>query len=224
MKMSMMAAIHEKLLKLNASSVAKISTGFVVNLASNDVERFEDACEFWMYLIFAPVETVLVLVCVSLVLGFLPAISGIGCILILGPLQGLLSKHIAKYRVKAAQFTDKRINLMGELISGILAVKMLGWEDPLLKDVASLRRKEHNLLKKMNYTVANIFALSGYIQTIMVCVTFVVVSSFCVRVKFAMCSLIFSIVSLEMNSTFQMYSLLSVYSICHGCGWLFSFL
>lgn len=223
MKMSMTAAIHDKLLKLNASSVAKISTGFVVNLASNDVERFEDACEFWMYLIFAPVETVLVLVCVSLVLGFLPAISGLGCILILGPLQGLLSKYIAKYRVKASQVTDKRINLMGELISGILAVKMLGWEDPLLKNVTSLRRKEHNFLKRMNYTVANIFALSGYVQTIMVCVTFVVVRSLFSRVRVAMCCLVYSIDSLEASSTFQMCFLPSACSIYHVYGWLYSF-
>eukprot|EP00210_Caulerpa_lentillifera_P008106 g7740.t1 len=173
-KMSMMAAIHEKLLKLNSSAVAKISTGHVVNLASNDVNRFEDACVFWFYLIFAPIETILVLICVTSVLGFLPAISGLGCIIILGPLQGLLSKYIAKYRVKTARVTDKRISFISEFISGILAVKMLGWEDPLLKEVKNIRNKEHNLLKKMNYIVANTFALSGYIQTIMVCATFIV--------------------------------------------------
>eukprot|EP00210_Caulerpa_lentillifera_P008112 g7746.t1 len=174
MKMSMTAAIHAKLVTLNSSSVSKITTGNVVNLASNDVQRFFDASVFWPYLIIAPIETILVLIMLSFVLGFLPAISGLSCVLLLVPLQTLLSKQIGNFRRKASGVTDKRINFMSELISGNLAVKMLGWEDPLVEKVNGIRNEEHKLLKKMSYIKASTMATAGLILTVMACVTFVV--------------------------------------------------
>lgn len=176
-KLSVLAAIHSKLLKLSSSSVAKITTGHVVNLASNDIQRLNEASLYWQFIILGPLETLFVLIMLSFVLGFLPAVSGIGCTLVLIPLQSLLSKQIGKYREKITRVTDTRINFMSEMITGNLAVKMLGWEDPLLEEVNSIRSKEHHLLKKMNYIKANALAMSGHIQTVMACVTFVVVRS-----------------------------------------------
>lgn len=175
--MSMVGAVHAKLLRLNSSSVAKITTGHVVNLASNDVQRLNEASLYWHFSVIGPLETILILIMVSLVLGVLPAISGISCALILIPLQSVLSRQIGRYRTRVSKITDRRINFMSELISGSLAVKMLGWEDPLLEEVNGIRSQEHKLLKKMNYIRANALAMSGYIQTIMACVTFVVVRS-----------------------------------------------
>eukprot|EP00210_Caulerpa_lentillifera_P008933 g8524.t1 len=174
MKMSMAAAVHAKLLKLNSSSVAKITTGYVVNLASNDVQRFFLPSLLWPYIIVGPAETILILIMLSYVLGLIPAISGLSCVLLLVPFQSLLSKQIGKFRSKVSKVTDKRINFMSELISGNLAVKMLGWEDPLLEKINDIRKTEHDLLKRMSYIKANTFALNGHIQTVMACLTFVV--------------------------------------------------
>lgn len=204
-KMSMIGAVHAKLIRLNSSSVTKITTGHVVNLASNDVQRLNEASYFWQFAIFGPLETILILILVSLVLGFLPAVSGISCALILVPLQSMLSKQIGRYRRRVSKITDKRINFMSELISGSLAVKMLGWEDPLLEEVNSIRNQEHKLLKKMNYIKANALAMSGHIQTIMACVTFVVVRSInLIRSVDLPCS----IDSLVRSSKLQMFCLL----------------
>eukprot|EP00210_Caulerpa_lentillifera_P006269 g5988.t1 len=172
-KMSIIAAVHAKLLTLNTSSVAKITTGHVVNLASNDAKRFTEAFTYWPFLVFGPLETILILIMLSFVLGFLPAISGLSCVLVLIPVQSMLSKQIARLRKKSTRITDRRINSISEIISGNLTVKMLGWEDPLLEEVHGIRNQEHRLLKKMNYIKANSLAMAGYIKTIMACVTFV---------------------------------------------------
>ena len=58
-----------------------------MNLSSSDVERFEFAAGFWPYLIYAPLEAVFVLCAVSSVLGFVPAIAGMGSIFVLIPVQ-----------------------------------------------------------------------------------------------------------------------------------------
>lgn len=173
--MSLTAALHSKLLHLSSSSLAKITTGHVVNLASNDVQRLSEAFLFWIGLILGPAETIGVLILLTFVLGFAPAGSGLSCVLILVPLEWLISKCRAKLRTKAAKLTDKRINLMSEIIVGNLAVKMLGWEDPLLEKVNSVRNEEHKMLKRLNYISASTLVFHGCLQTIMVCVTFVVV-------------------------------------------------
>eukprot|EP00210_Caulerpa_lentillifera_P007448 g7118.t1 len=173
-KMSMIAAVHAKLLTLNTSSVAKVTIGHVVNLSSNDAERFSEASIFWPFLLLGPLETIMILILLSFVLGFLPAAAGLSFTLVLIPLQSMLSQQIAKLRRKTTKITDRRINFMSEMISGSLAVKMLGWEDPLLEEVDGIRKQEHRMLKKMNYIKANSLSITGHIQTIMACATFVV--------------------------------------------------
>lgn len=50
MRQQVVAAIHGKVLRLNSASIAHVSSGHVVNLASNDVRRFDDAMPFWVFL------------------------------------------------------------------------------------------------------------------------------------------------------------------------------
>ena len=71
--------------------------------------------------------------------------------------------------------TDKRINLTGEIVSGSLAVKMLGWEDPLIADVCAIRQSEHRLLLAKGYIKALNLALPGLTRAFVVCVMFITV-------------------------------------------------
>ena len=100
---TLLAALHEKLLKLNSSSIARITTGemihgvshtdlcslqgHVINLASNDLKRFDNALPHWPYLFVGPFEAIFVLAAVSLYLGFLPAFAGMSCTLVIIPIQ-----------------------------------------------------------------------------------------------------------------------------------------
>lgn len=63
------------------------AAGHVVNLASNDVRRLDDALPFWIYVWSAPLETVCVLIMVAKELGWAPAAAGVSCILAVIPLQ-----------------------------------------------------------------------------------------------------------------------------------------
>jgi hypothetical protein len=47
MRQQCIAAINSKVLRLNAAAVSHISNGHIVNLASNDARRFDDAMPFW---------------------------------------------------------------------------------------------------------------------------------------------------------------------------------
>lgn len=47
------------------------------------------------------------------------------------PLQVGLVRYISGLRLNTASHTDARVRLTGEVLNGILAAKMLNWEEPL---------------------------------------------------------------------------------------------
>jgi len=173
MKTDLLCALHSKLLKLSSSSISKVTTGHIINLASNDLKRFDMAGAFSTYLFFGPVEGFAVLVSLSIHIGFIPAAVGMAFVLSAIPIQSYLSKYMARLRKKVALATDKRVNLTSEVISGILAVKMLGREKSLKKDIDDLRAEEHRLLAKKNLVRAFNFALPKITMSLAIAALFI---------------------------------------------------
>ena len=62
------------------------------------------------------------------------------CFFCLVAFQVLLAKKAASLSEKAASFTDERLMVMNEIISGIRAVKMYAWEWNFRDLVHDLRR------------------------------------------------------------------------------------
>lgn len=62
---------------------------------SNDVRRFDDGISFWLFVWAGPLEAALVLLMVSLELGFVPAVCGMAAMLAVIPIQvrSLLGVH-----------------------------------------------------------------------------------------------------------------------------------
>jgi predicted nicotinamide N-methyase len=87
MRQQVVAAIHAKVLRLNSAAVAHANSGTIINLASNDVRRFDEGFSFWLFCWAGPLEAAMVLLMVSLELGFVPAICGMAAMLAVIPLQ-----------------------------------------------------------------------------------------------------------------------------------------
>lgn len=172
MRQQVVAAIHSKVLRLNSASVAHASTGHVVNLASNDVRRFDDALPFWVYSWSAPLETLLVLVMVALELGWAPAAAGVAAMLAVMPLQALLVQFVGGLRRETAARADERVRLTGEVISGALAMKMLGWEDPFTAAICDIRKQEVRHSGRMAQIRALNLALQFAMTPVVAFVTF----------------------------------------------------
>jgi ATP-binding cassette subfamily C (CFTR/MRP) protein 1 len=130
--------------------VSAISAGQIVNLVSNDARRFDDYGPHLPFLIFAPLELIVVLALVAQKLGIVPAIAGIGLTLLVFPVQALIASFIAATRRSTAQQTDERVRLTGEIISGILSVKLLSWEILFANLLDQLRSGEAKFLHHMN--------------------------------------------------------------------------
>ena len=121
----------------------------MVNLLSNDVNRFDLSVLFNHYLWAGPLQLIIVTALLCWKIG--PS-ALVGAVLLIAavPLQSKYShfmilryatiaiawvgKQFGKLRVRTAGKTDKRIRLMNEIVNGMKVIKMYTWE----KSFASL--------------------------------------------------------------------------------------
>mmetsp|Transcript_4521 Transcript_4521/g.10242 ORF Transcript_4521/g.10242 Transcript_4521/m.10242 type:complete len:1111 (+) Transcript_4521:249-3581(+) len=177
-RISSIAAIYDKSLRLNStsateqllpdsSSVSKnnkstkspataTTSGKIVNIATNDVERFMLASLFASYIFWAPVQSIAILGLGWWVIGWSFA-AGFGLLVFLFvPLQLWLSKKFAFMRSKIAAITDERVTMVSQAVSGVRVMKMSGWEDNFEARIAAIRKKEIDQIERVNtYRVLN---------------------------------------------------------------------
>ncbi|XP_012278420.1 probable multidrug resistance-associated protein lethal(2)03659 isoform X2 [Orussus abietinus] len=143
--------VYRKTLRLSQSALNDTAAGQVVNLLSNDMNRFE--------LLFIYLPSVWVMPFQIVVVGYVMWQSvGISCLVGIGvlfalsiPVQGYLSNLGGKFRGRIATKTDRRVQLMAELINGIQVVKMYAWEIPFQKIVSMTRASEMNVIRYSSY-------------------------------------------------------------------------
>lgn len=174
MRCQMIAQIQSKVLRLNGSALAKITSGKIINLVSNDVRRFDEAGTFWVFLIVGPLELIAVFILIGTRLGYLASFAGVSSLLMLIPIQSVLARYIGRLRAAIAAQTDERVRLTGEAITGITAFKMLAWEKPLYLEILKVRQKEQVYIGRMNMIRATNMALSFAIMPLVSFITFTV--------------------------------------------------
>eukprot|EP00731_Ephydatia_muelleri_P021947 Em0014g538a len=130
-------------MKLNQATAGQVSAGHVVNLASSDAQKFDQAFVYihllWISPLFLLTSTYLLYVrCNAGLASLIP----IEVIIIAVPIQVLLFRTFSSEKYKTAILTDKRIKIMNEIISGMRVIKMYGWEDAFRRVVNQLRSKE----------------------------------------------------------------------------------
>nr|CAD7572167.1 unnamed protein product [Timema californicum] len=143
--------VYRKTLRLSRTALGQTETGKMVNLLSNDVNRFEQLTYFLHYLWVLPIQTIIIIAIIWQWVGVSAAI-GVGTIFMQTiPVQLFISKFTSKLRMKIATRTDERVRMMSEIISGIQVIKMYAWEKPFEKMVALARRTEINVIRKASY-------------------------------------------------------------------------
>ncbi|XP_046432670.1 ATP-binding cassette sub-family C member 4-like [Neodiprion fabricii] len=152
--------IYRKLLRLDLASVDKIATGRVANLISNDVARFDYVMNNLHYIWIMPLQFLVIGYVLWQFVGVI-ALVGIAVMIIQTmPIQFYVGRLTAKLRSKIAVKTDERVQLMGELISGIEVVKMYAWEKPFEQEVSKIRSLEVKLI-----------SISSYLSVILISIT-----------------------------------------------------
>ncbi|XP_059195026.1 multidrug resistance-associated protein 1-like, partial [Centropristis striata] len=76
------------------------------------------------------------------------ALAGITAVVLIFPLNGFIAKLRSKLQEVQMKFTDGRIKLMNEILSGVKILKFYAWEEAFLQRVGVLREGELQALKK----------------------------------------------------------------------------
>ncbi|KAM8873545.1 ATP-binding cassette sub-family C member 4-like isoform 1-T1 [Synchiropus picturatus] len=165
-RVAMCHMIYRKALSLSAEAMGRTTTGQIVNLLSNDVNRFDEIMLNMHYLWVGPLQTLAILVLLWYMIG--PScLAGMAVVALMIPLQTCFGKLFGIFRSKTAVITDNRIRIMNEVVSGIKIIKMYAWERPFAALVTEVRRKEICEIMKSSYlrglNMASFFAGSKVI-------------------------------------------------------------
>ncbi|XP_063913516.1 probable multidrug resistance-associated protein lethal(2)03659 [Zophobas morio] len=142
--------MYRKSLRLSKCALVDTTVGQMVNLLSNDVNRFDMCVTHMHYLWLTPILTIIVMYLLYTTLGF-SALIGIAILLSFIPLQMYLGKRTSVYRLRTALKTDQRVRLMNEIICGIQVIKMYTWEKPFAKLVDVARKLEIHQIRITSY-------------------------------------------------------------------------
>ena len=140
------ALIFEKALTLRLDALAAVSAGRVVNLMTNDVERFSKLAQMAAYLVVAPVEAGVILWLLWLEAG-VATFSGAAALLTFFVIQTLFSRSFGRLRAATAPLTDARVKAAAQAVGGMRIIKMMAWERAFAASVAALREREVALVR-----------------------------------------------------------------------------
>ncbi|XP_056156902.1 ATP-binding cassette sub-family C member 4-like [Lampris incognitus] len=165
-RVAMCHMIYRKALSLSNAAIRKTTTGQIVNLLSNDVNKFDEVTIFLHFLWVGPLQAAVVVGLLWLEIG--PScLAGMVVLIILMPMQTMFGRLFSKFRSKTASLTDNRIRTMNEVVSGIRIIKMYAWEKPFAALVSDVRRKEISKIMKSSYlrglNMASFFSASKII-------------------------------------------------------------
>ncbi|KAL6455854.1 hypothetical protein MHYP_G00357050 [Metynnis hypsauchen] len=165
-RIAMCHMIYKKALCLSSVAMGKTTTGQIVNLLSNDVNKFDEVTIFLHFLWVGPLQAAAVIGLLWQEIG--PScLAGMAVLVFLMPLQTVFGRLFSKFRSKTAAFTDSRIRTMNEVVSGIRIIKMYAWEKPFAALVNDVRKKEISKIMSSSYlrglNMASFFSASKII-------------------------------------------------------------
>ncbi|KAL9985334.1 hypothetical protein ACROYT_G007724 [Oculina patagonica] len=151
--------VYQKTLLLSKHALFTFTTGRMIDLISNDVQRMEQGAIKWMFVAFFSVPVLVVVPILLLYFIGWQALMGFSFMCLLVPYFALLSCASAALRLRTAAVSDQRISLINQVVSGIRAIKTHAWEDEYREKIKNTRRHEINILRKKSFVWSCVGAL-----------------------------------------------------------------
>lgn len=219
--------VYQKSLRLSKAALGHTTVGQIVNLLSNDVNRFDFGMVFIPYLVVAPLQTIIIIVLLSrYYLGLVPTLAGFSVLLLYLPFQAVMGRWFGTIREETAVKTDERIRLMNEIVPAMRVIKMYAWEEPFAKLVDLARRREVKWIRyKVILTSINesLYFISAKL-VILICILTLVLLGYQLTAEAAFVT-ITMLDSLRLNMTlFFPFAIASIAEIFVSCDRLKNFL
>ncbi|CAH3199373.1 unnamed protein product, partial [Porites evermanni] len=136
-----------------------------INLVSNDAQVTEKLGHYAFNASFGILDVILALILLWYLVAW-QALIGVFFFVLVIVYNTLAGHKSGRIRAKAATQTDRRLEIIKEIVSGIRLVKMYAWEGNFRKLVAQLRRKETSLIRVRGFFISTIYPLFFISHTI----------------------------------------------------------
>nr|XP_020645372.1 cystic fibrosis transmembrane conductance regulator [Pogona vitticeps] len=201
-RIALFSLIYKKTLKLSSRVLDKISTGQLVSLLSNNLNKFDEGLALAHFVWIAPLQVVLLmgLICETLDAS---AFGGLGFLILVVLFQSCLGRMMMKYRDQRGGKINERLVITSEIIENIQSVKAYCWENAMENMIESLRKTELKLTRKaayVRYFNSSVFFFSGFFVVFLTVLPYALIRGIILRKIFTTIS--FSIV-LRMTVTRQ---------------------
>lgn len=131
--------LYRKSLRISAAGRAKTSTGQVVNMMSNDTTQLQRFLQFAGMTLVAPIQIIISLALIYQQVGNATWV-GVGFMLFLAPINVVVFSVVSKMRRRVLKYSDLRVKMMNEILTGIRIIKFYAWVSLLLVLMQSCRR------------------------------------------------------------------------------------
>lgn len=137
----LITSIYTRSLRLTSRARSTLSNGRLVNHISTDVSRIDYCAGFFHFSWTAPIPLLICLALLIIQLGP-SALAGFACFAFWTPLQTVVMRNLLRKRGMGMKWTDKRVKLIQELLSGMKVIKFFAWENPYLERLTKYRKAE----------------------------------------------------------------------------------
>lgn len=116
--------IYRKALRLSQRALGQTTVGQMVNLLSNDVNRFDYALIFVPFIFTAPLQALITIAYLYYFNFGWSVFAGCSVLVVYLPFQMYMGTLFSNLRAQTAILTDERIRLMNELIPAMRVIKV----------------------------------------------------------------------------------------------------
>lgn len=150
--------------------------GHSISCLHKDTMQLQRFLQFASFTVVAPLQIIIALFLIYQQVGNATWV-GVAYMVFLAPINAKVFSVVAKMRRKVLKYSDMRVKMMNEILTGIRIIKFYAWELPFGKEVSRVRKLEMDALTKLAYTVAVGFSIillsTPIVQPIIVFVTYV---------------------------------------------------
>ncbi|KAJ3206137.1 hypothetical protein HDU67_008363 [Dinochytrium kinnereticum] len=172
-KTALTAIVYRKSLRLSAAARQEYNAGTVVNIISTDCDRIDDFVTYFHLLWTSLVQLPILMAFLYSQLGW-ASLVGVSLLLVLGPIQGRVTKLLSTIRKQVAPLADQRVKTTTEVLSGIRIIKFFAWEDSFRQLIEQTRTMELGWILKRSLFTALVIIISFGVPLMSSALTFVV--------------------------------------------------
>ncbi|KAJ2808889.1 hypothetical protein H4S07_003308, partial [Coemansia furcata] len=157
----------------SAPTAQAAADGKIMNLLTADFSKVAEVSAYLDNIYSMPLMLFIGIWYMYLLLG-VSALVGLSMSVLYIPLSKMLFKYLTKVEEKLTSLSDERVTVITELLQGIKAVKLFGWESRFLEMVDERRERQLKYMWKLLLAWARVTVASSLAPMLVLVVIFVV--------------------------------------------------